>query len=123
MNLADISDEVMRMCAGCRWDWRSRRPGRARLHPRSSSPRDDEEEEIKDAGGRVCGENVLAVRRGSDLAAWPIPIGGVPIAAVMVVFALRRCGGTRAAEPAPAATPTDQAGPSARRRAAPRYDL
>ena len=126
-NLADISDEVMCTVCGVPLEL-------ALEAPQAEAERDfireliaegRTKDEIKDALVVEYGENVLAVpgTEGFDLAAWLIPIGAFLIAAVTVVFALRRWRRNRAAEPAPAATPTDQAGSERLDADMRRYDL
>ena len=115
-NLADISDEVMCTVCGVPLEL-------ALEAPQAEAERDfireliaegQTKEEIKDALVVEYGENVLAVpgTEGFDLAAWLIPIGAFLIAAVTVVFALRRWRRNRAAEPAPAAASPDRHRPA-----------
>ena len=117
-NLADISDEVMCTVCGVPLEL-------ALEAPQAEAERDfireliaegRTKDEIKDALVVEYGENVLAVpgTEGFDLAAWLIPIGAFLIAAVAMVFALRRWRRNRAGEPrAGGGSPPTRPAPSA----------
>jgi cytochrome c-type biogenesis protein CcmH len=127
-DLADISDEVMCTVCGVPLEL-------ALEAPQAEAQRDfireliaegRTKEEIKDALVVEYGENVLAVpgTEGFDLAAWLIPIAAFAVAAVAVLFALRRWRRNRAAEPAPAsAPPSDDDGSERLEADMARYDL